>query len=97
MIDPTEEVLDSLASEMQRSKESVLNESLKAFIERELRHLKAEFAELTTRYGVGSVEEMDAKYRDGSLEEFSSWRDFQRLDLVQYKLERYSRLLERLK
>lgn len=72
----------------------MLREALRAVLERQLRQIQAEIAVICSRYGVSGVEEMEARYRDGSLEEAQSWRDWQRLDHLEYKRDRLTKLLE---
>lgn len=87
-------VLNTIAEELSISKDELLKEALRAVVERQLRQIRAEIAVICRRYGVSSVEEMEARYRDGSLEEAGSWRDWQRLDHLEYKRDRLIRLLE---
>ncbi len=89
-----EELAEELAREMGASKESVLEQGLRVFLERQLREIKVEMFQITTRYHVSSVVEMEEQYRNGTLEEAESWRDLQRLDHLEYKRDRLSRLLE---
>lgn len=74
----------------------MLKQGLRTFLERQLREVKAEIFQITGRYGVSGVEEMEARYRDGTLEEADTWRDLQRLDHLEYKRDRLLKLLEAL-
>jgi len=74
----------------------LLKQGLRTFLERQLREVKAEIFQITGRYGVSGVEEMEARYRDGTLEEADTWRDLQRLDHLEYKRDRLLKLLEAL-
>ena len=51
-----------------------MERATRSLLERQLREVKAEIFQITGRYGVSSVEEMEARYRDGALEEVASWR-----------------------
>lgn len=73
-----------------------MKESLKTFLERLLRQVKAEILQITGRYRLASVEEMEARYREGTLEEEETWRDLQRLDRLEYKRDRLIELLGKL-
>jgi hypothetical protein len=64
-----------------------------SLLERYHREVKAEIFEITGRYGVSSGERMEARYRDGALEEADSWRDVQRLDLIEHTRDPLSQLL----
>lgn len=94
MIPKVEEVAEELARELGASKESILEQGLRSFLEKRLREIKVELNQITSRYQVSSVAEMEERYREGSLEEAESWRDLQRLDHLEYKRERFSHLLK---
>ena len=96
MATKTEEIITTLAKELQRPREVILEESLQALLERQLRQVKAEILQIAGKYGVSSVEEMEARYREGTLEEADSWRDLQRLDHLEYKRDRLTQLLQEL-
>ena len=89
-----EELAEELARELGASKESILEQGLRSFLERQLREIKVEMFQIKTRYHVSSVAEMEEQYRDGTLEEAGSWRDLQRFDHLEYKRDQLSRLLE---
>ena len=88
------EMLSTVAHELRISEEELLRQGLRRVLEHHLRAVKAEIFEITSRYGVSSVTEMEARYRDGTLEEADSWRDLQRLDHLEYTCERLVQLLE---
>jgi len=87
-------MLNTVAQELRVPEEEVLREGLRAFLERQLRAIKAEMFEICGRYGVSSVEDMEARYKDGTLEEADSRRDLQRLDHLEYKRDRLQQLLK---
>jgi len=86
-------MLKAVAQELHLSQEELLKQATRSLLERQLREVKAEIFQITGRYGVSSVEEMEARYRDGTLEEADSWRDLQRLDHLEYKRDRLLKLL----
>jgi hypothetical protein len=88
------QILSTVARELGIAEDDLLKQGLRSFLERQLREVKAEIFEISGRYGVSSVAEMDARYRDGTLEEADSWRDLQRLDHLEYKRDRLLQLLE---
>lgn len=96
MATKTEEIITALAEELQRPREVILAKGLQAFLERQLRQVKAEILQIAGEYGISSVEEMEARYREGTLEEADSWRDLQQLDHLEYKRDRLARLLQEL-
>ena len=87
-------MLKTVAQELYLSQEELLRRGTRSLLERQLREIKADIFQISGRYGVSSVEEMEARYRDGTLEEAESWRDLQRLDHLEYKRDRLLKLLE---
>ena len=88
------EMLSTVARELHISEEELLRQGLHGFLAHQLRAVKAEIFEISGRYGVSSVAEMEARYQDGTLEEADSWRDLQRLDHLEYTRDRLVQLLE---
>ena len=88
------EMLSTVARELHISEEELLRQGLRRVLAHQLCAVKAEIFEISGRYGVTSVAEMEARYRDGTLEEADSWRDLQRPDHLEYRCERLVQLLE---
>jgi len=89
-------ILSTVARELQLTEADLVRQGAQALLERQLVQLRAELFQLYGRYGVRSVEEMEVRYQEGTLDEASSWRDFQRLDHLEFERDRLSRLLESL-
>ena len=89
-------ILCTVARELHVSEDDLLKQGLRALLERQLRQVKAQIFELTGRYDVSSMEEMETRYREGTLEEADTWRDLQRLDHLEYKRDQLLQLLETL-
>jgi hypothetical protein len=87
-------ILSTVAREPGISEDDLLKQGPHSFFERRLRQVKAAIFEISGRYGVSSVTEMEARYRDGTLEEADSWRDLQRLDHLEHKRDRLIQPLE---
>jgi hypothetical protein len=92
----THTIVGLVAQELHVSEDDLLKQGVHALLEHQLREVKAQIFEITGRYGVSSVEEMETRYREGTLEEADSWRDFQRLDHLEYKRDRLLQLIEAL-
>ena len=86
-------ILSTVARELGIAEDDLLKQGLRSFLERQLREVKATIFEISGRYGVSSVTEMEARYRDGTLEEADSWRNLQRLDHLEHKRDCLSQLL----
>lgn len=65
-------ILSMVAQELHVSEDELLKQGLRSFLEGQLRQVKTQIFEISGRYGVSSVEEMEARYRDGTLEEADS-------------------------
>ena len=89
-------ILSKVAEELQIPEKDLILKGLYSYLERQLRAVQAEIFEITSRYSVSNVEEMDERYRNGTLEEADSWRDLQRLDQLEYKRDRLQKYLESL-
>lgn len=93
----TDEIITALSRELQRPKEAILEESLQALLERQLREVKAEILQIAGKHNVASAEQMDERYRAGTVDEAGTWQDFQRLDHLEYKRDRLDQLLQELR
>ena len=89
-------ILNELAQELQIPEDDLIRRGLHSYLERQFRTVQAEIFEITSKYNLSSVEEMEGRYRKGTLEEADSWQDFQRLDHLEYKRDRLQKLLESL-
>jgi len=90
-------VIDVLSKELNLPRDNIVEQGLRTLLEKKLLEVKAEIFRLCGKYGVKSVEDMDNSYRNGRIEEEDSWRDFQRLDHLEYKKEQLEKLLEEIK
>ena len=92
----TQKVMDALAQELRLPKQDILERGLKTFLEMNLREIRVEIFQIAGKYGISSVEGLEERYKRGTLEEGDTWRDFQRLDHLEYKREQLERLLKEL-
>ncbi len=88
--------LDDLAEKLNLSKDEMLRESLKIFLERKLREIKTEIFKIRTKYGVSSVEEFEELYRKGKVEEKDTWQELQQLDHLEFKKDEIEKVLRTL-
>ena len=96
MIVEVSPILSTVAQELQLTEADLMKQGARALLERQLVQLQAEIFQIYGRHGVRSVEEMEARYQEGTLDEATSWRDFQRLDHLEFEHDRLSKLLESL-
>ena len=69
MTTKTQVVIDAIAQELRLPREIVLAQGLKSLIEKNLREIKVEIFQITGKYGISSVREMEMRYRQRTLEE----------------------------
>jgi hypothetical protein len=96
MIAQTSTILSEVAEELQIPEDELIRKGLRSYLERQLQVVKTGIFEITSRYNVSGVEDMDIRYQKGTLEEADSWQDLQRLDHLEYKRDRLKKLLESL-
>jgi hypothetical protein len=89
-------ILSEIAEELQIPEGDLIRRGVHSYLERQIRTVQAEIFEMTSRYKVSSVEEMEERYREGMLEEADSWQDLQRLDHLESKRNRLQRFLDSL-
>ena len=87
-------ILGEMAEELHIAEDDLIRKGVQSYLERQLRMVRAEIFEITSRYNVSSVEVMEERYRNGSLEEADSWKDLQRLDHLEYKRDQLQKYLE---
>lgn len=92
----TDAILDQAATELHISADDLIRKSLYSYLERQLRLIQTEILEIVTRYNITNIEEFEKRYREGTLEEAASWRDYQRLDHLEYKQGQIRKLLDAL-
>jgi hypothetical protein len=93
----TNKTLEVLAKEFSLSKDVIIKEGLKIFLERKLREIKTEIFRITGQYKITSVEEFEELYKRGDIEEKDSWSDYQKLDHLEFKKDEIEKLLQEFK
>ncbi len=89
-------LLSTVAQELQLSEADLVRHGMRALVERQLLQVNAQVLEISGRYHVSSIVEMETRYQDGTLEEGESWRDFQKLDHLEFERDRLRALFEAL-
>ena len=88
--------INEIAEKLNLSKEDMLYEGIKIFLERKLKELRTEIFKITSKYGVRSVEEFEEKYKKGEINEKDTWQDLQKLDHLEFKKDEIEKLLKEL-
>jgi len=75
------------------SEDELVKKGVKAYLEMELRKVKAEIYGVFSKYKVGSFKELDEKISSGELSETETFEDFTKLDYLESKREKIEKLL----
>ena len=86
--------LNTVSEALHIPEDELLRKGLRAYLKQQLRAVKADIFEIYGRYQISNVAEMEDRYRDGVLDEAGTWRDFQRLDHLEYQREHLQTLIE---
>lgn len=73
--------------------DELVRKGVKAYLEMELRKVKAETYGILSRYKVGSFKELDEKISSGELSETETFEDFTKLDYLESMREKMEKLL----
>lgn len=75
------------------SEDDLVKRGVKAYLEMELRRVRAEMYGILSKYKVDSFRELDEKISRGDLSETETFEDFTRLDYLDSMREKIERLL----
>ena len=89
--------IENVAKQLNLTRDEMIRESLKFYLERKIRELKTDIFKIRTKYGVSSIEDFEEKYKSGEIEEKDSWQEFQKLDHLEFKKEELEKALMNLK
>ena len=89
-------ILSTVVQELRLSEADLVRQGVRALVERQLLQVQAQVLEINGKYHVSSVAEIEARYQNGTLEESGSWRNYQRLDHLEFERDRLYGSLEAL-
>ena len=72
-------------------------ESLKFFLQKELRNVEVEIYKIGNKHGVRSVLELDEKLKRGEIKEEEMLDDFMELEFLETRKEKILKVLEKVK
>ena len=75
------------------SEDDLVKRGVKAYLEMELRRVRAEMYGILSKYKVDSFRELDERISRGDLSETETFEDFTRLDYLDSMREKIERLL----
>ena len=84
------EVAKELSRHLGVPEDEIIRRGLRAYLEEELRKVRAKITAICVKYGVRNLEELDEKINKGEISESDVFEDFTRLDhleAVRRKLE----------
>lgn len=87
------ELIDEVASALNMDRDALVRESIKAFLEKELRSIEAQIHKIGARHGVKSVIELDDKLKKGDVREEDTLEDFQELDYLESRRDDILRVM----
>jgi len=88
--------VEAIAEILGLSKEELIKNSVKTYLESELRRLNTEIIVIYNKYGVKSFKELDEKISRGMLSETETFEDFTKLDYLEAKRDKIEEFLKML-
>jgi hypothetical protein len=76
-------IIDEIADVLNMDRDALVLESIKAFLEKELRSVEARIYKIGAKHGVKSLIELDDKLKKGLIKEEDILEDFQELDYLE--------------
>ena len=89
-----DDLIKRIAQELHIPPEMLGPQDPHLWLDQRFREVEERFFEITKRYGISGIHEVDARYQDGSIAEADSWQDYQELDHLEYKRDVLMAMLE---
>lgn len=89
------EVVQEVAKVLNINWEKLERESLKTFLEKELRNTEVEIYRIAAKHGTKSIIELDEKLKRGEVTEEEMMEDFMELDYLESKKDDIVRAIEK--
>ena len=86
--------LETVAKELNVSRDELLEKSLKTYLHEQLRFLNTERLALCKKFGVTTLREMDEMIMKGEAKEEDILEDFQRVDYLTAEAKKIERMLK---
>ena len=91
------QVFQEVAKALNINQEGLEKDSLKTFLEKELRNTEAEIYRIAARHGIRSVLELDEKLRRGEVTEEEIRDDFMELDYLESRKDSVLSAIEKIR
>ena len=79
------QIIEEVAKSLSMNREKLERESLKTYLEKELRNIEAEIYKIGAKHGIISIFELDEKLKSGTITEEEMRDDFMELDYLESK------------
>ena len=89
------QIFQEIAKALNINQESLERDSLKAFLEKELRDTEADIYRIAAKHGIKSILELDERLKRGEVTEEEISDDFMELDYLESKKDDFLRAIER--
>jgi hypothetical protein len=90
------QIFEEVAKVLNMNQEGLQRESLRTFLERELRNIEAEIYKIGTKHGIKSIFELDEKLKRGEITEEEMMDDFMELDCLESKRDNLLKAMEKM-
>ncbi|MEA1965131.1 MAG: hypothetical protein U9O41_08450 [Candidatus Aerophobetes bacterium] len=91
------QTIEEIAKTLEIDPAELKKESLKFFLQKELRNVEVEIYRIGNKHGVKSVLELDEKLKKGEIKEEEMLDDFIELEFLETKKEKILKALEKVK
>jgi hypothetical protein len=91
------QIIEDVAHVLHLSKEKLEIESIRTFLEKELRNIEAEIYKIGSKHGIKSIFELDEKLKNGEIREEDMMDDFMELDYLESRRDDMLKAMEKIK
>ena len=90
------QIFEDVAQSLHLSKEKLEIESIRTFLEKELRNIQAEIYKIGAKHGIKSIFELDEKLKIGEIKEEDMIEDFMELDYLESRRDDMLKAMEKI-
>ena len=90
------QIIEDVAQVLHLSKEKLEIESIRTFLEKELRNIEAEIYRIGAKHGIKSIFELDEKLKIGEIKEEDMMEDFMELDHLESRRDDMLKAMEKI-
>jgi len=90
------QIIEEIAKFLNMDRDGLERESLKTFLEKELRNTEAEIYKIGAKHGIKSIFELDEKLKRGEITEEKMIDDFMELDYLESRRKDLQRAMEKI-